>query len=548
MTGSANPPPAARWLHKATFGFSAAELAAFNALAGSDSARWQAWINLQLLPQSINDSACNTRLAAANFTTLSKSLPQLWAGHHSQTENYSLRMLPLAESESATVIRAIYSKRQLFERAVGFWHDHFSVYGADYHIGPIFPSYDRDVIRAHALGNFRTLLEEVGKSTAMLYYLDNYASHGSNYNENYARELMELHTLGAENYYGPTSPFDVPCVGFDGEELHCEGSIPAGYVDNDVYEAARALTGWTIKNGHWQYPADDDGTFVYRAAWHAHANKIFLGLYIPADQPAMLDGKQVFDRLVEHPGTARRIAGKLCRRFVGDDASAGLIDTVAAVFAAQREAPDQIAQMLRSILESNEFKDAWGGGIKRPLETVMGAMRALGVEFSPRPDDTDPWTTSEEFFSRMQETGHRPFRWGPPNGYPDDMGAWASTGSLAMTLKLLARIPEWHRDRSNNQSPYLTDIVAQTQARFPTLADRSAANMVGDWSDRILGYRPAAAMDVIVDFLRQNAGANDPLDISVNDWDANDLKNHYTQQRLRTAIGMLLMTPEFRRR
>lgn len=543
---SGTPPPAVRWLAKASFGCTEADLAAFNALGSNNSARWDAWLDAQLDPDSIDDSACDARLAAAGYQTLGKSLEQLWTQHRGETANYFLRMLPLHETEAATVLRAVYSKRQLHERLVGFWHDHFSVYGADYDCGPVFVHYDRDVIRPHALGNFREMLGAVARSTCMMYYLDNHASRGANFNENYARELLELHTLGAENYYGPGNPFDVPCL--SDIEVHCPDTMPAGYVDNDVYEAAAALTGWTIRNGHWQYPTENDGSFVYRADWHQHSNKIFLGRYFPANQPAMADGEQVLDRLCDHPGTARHVAGKLCRRFVGEKTSAALITSVAATFYEHRNAPDQNARVLRAILSSSEFKNVWGEGMRRPLEVTVGALRVLGADFTPKPDNSGPWTTSDEFFSRLQLAGHRPFRWGPPNGYPDTQEAWASTGALAMTLRLLARLPELRSDRNDSDSPLLADVVAQTMAALPQASDRSANNIIGLWCTRIFGWQPQPVTGVAIDFLRQNASVDEALDLDSESWNLNDLKRHYTRSRLRTAVGMLLMSPDFLRR
>ncbi len=540
-TAQASQPPAAvRWLSKATFGFTQADLAAFNALGSNDEARWTAWITQQMNPNAISDSACNNRINGAGYSTLGKSIQQLWNDHHENPADYFERLLPLYETEAATIIRATYSKRQLFERMVGFWHDHFSVYGADYDCAPVFVQYDRDVIRTHALGNFRTLLGAVARSTAMQYYLDNYASKGANFNENYGRELIELHTLGVENYYGPGDPFEVPCLGFT--DIHCEGSFPAGYVDNDVYEAAAALTGWSIKNGNWEYPNDNDGSFVYRASWHQHTNKFFLGRYLPANQPAMMDGEQVFDRLCEHPGTARHIAAKLCRRFVGENVSDTLLDSVATDFSNHLADDDQIAVMLHTILQSAEFKGTWGTGMKRPLESTVAALRALNANFTPTPDNTNNWTTTEEFFGRLQQAGHRPFRWPPPNGYPDSMKAWASTGALAMTLKLLARIPEMHSDNSNESSPLLADVVAQT---LSAVGNPTGANIVNYWCDRVLGWRPQPVTDQVTAFMQQNASAGESLEIGTDEWHSDDLKRHYVQSRLRTAVSMLLMNPQF---
>jgi len=150
---------------------------------------------------------------------------------------------PYHEVAAATVFRAAHSRAQLYEQVVAFWHDHFNVLASDdKRIGCALPSYDRDAIRPHALGNFRDLLESVAKSPAMLIYLSNASSRAGAANENYARELMELHTLGRDAYLNDRYDRwrDVPGAS-DG--------APQGYIDEDVYEAARAFTGWAIENG-----------------------------------------------------------------------------------------------------------------------------------------------------------------------------------------------------------------------------------------------------------------------------------------------------------
>ena len=542
----ATPPDRVRWLGKATFGYSTPLDIEFLGLPGATmDAKWQVWLDQQLDPATIADTDCSARLAAGAFGTLNKTLQQLWADHVVANPAYFTRMLPAYETECATLIRAVYSKRQLFERMVNFWHDHFSVFGFDYDIAPIFAHYDRDVIRPNAFGNFRTMLEQVATSTAMQLYLDNYASRGADFNENYARELIELHTLGVANYFGPGDPFEVPCLT---TSIHCPGTVPAGYVDNDVYEAAAALTGWTIRNGYWQYPNENDGAFTYRADWHDRRNKIFLGMYIPPNnQPAMQDGREVFNRLVAHPGTAKFIATKMCRRFVGDAPSEALVNAVALDFSTHIMAPDQIARMLRTILTSSEFKTAWGDGMKRPFEMTVGGLRGLASGgFAPRPDNTAAWTMTERFVSQMQLCGHRAFNWGPPNGYPDRQTAWASTGALAMTLKMLSWLPEMRVD--NNNGAFVNDILGQTTATFPTASTRTAGAIMGYWCDRLLGHRPEPTYGVETNFLQQNAAAGEALDLGTDAWNANNLKLHYTQQRLRSAVGMILMSSDnFRR-
>lgn len=551
------PPAPVRWLTRATHGFTQADLAAFQMLGSNDDARWTAWVAQQLDPAAIADSDCDARIASAGFTTLNKTLPQLWADHHSVTNNYFVRMLPASETDCATIIRQTYSKRQLHEIMAGFWHDHFSVFGWDYDGGPVFPQYDREVIRPNALGNFRTMLEAVAKSTTMMYYLDLYASTRDGPNENYARELLELHTLGVENYAGILSPDDpsLPIgTAADGQPVRLK------YVDNDVYEAARALTGWTIKNAPWQFPADNDGTFIYRLNWHDPANKYFLNRYFAFNQnDNQADGRKVFDILAAHPGTAHFVATKLCRRFVGDNPGSALVEQIATLFRNTRTAADQIAQVVAAILASTEFKTSWGTKMKRPAMSAISALRGLGADFTPVPDNTSAWTTTEEFISRVQQTGHRWFYWPTPNGYPDTQQAWSGSSALGMTFRLLARIPEMHATNGSNASPFVADVQTQTLAAFADPAQRSADNMIGYWCDRLYGYRPESTRTTVVDFLRQNAAANAALDIVSDDtsngqpahtgkWNANDLSKHYTIARLRTAVGLLLCSPEFLRR
>ncbi len=153
--------------------------------------------------------------------------------------DYSYRILPFRETERLTFLRAVYSRRQLAEAMADFWNNHFNIYGLDYWAESILTHHDRDIIRPHLFGNFRELLEAVTKSTAMLTYLDNYTNSVAGPNENFARELFELHSLGAKHYWGVGRQADVP--------VDSEGR-PVGYVDDDVYEAARCFTGWTIRN------------------------------------------------------------------------------------------------------------------------------------------------------------------------------------------------------------------------------------------------------------------------------------------------------------
>lgn len=544
------PPATVRWMQKATFGYNFFDHQALLALGATDDARWSAWITQQLAPAGIDDSACDARIASGGFTTLSKTLPQLWSQHHANTTNYTVRMQPVAEIECVTTIRATYSKRQLFEVMADFWHDHFSTYGWDYDAGPLFVHYDRDVIRPNVFGNFRTMLEAVARSTTMMYYLDLYASTVAGPNENFARELIELHTLGAENYAGVMDPTDPSLpIGMIGDGL----TARLKYVDEDVYESTRALTGWTIKNGHWQYPADNDGTFVFRdsADWHDRFTKYVLNRRFSPDQ-GQQDGIKLFDLLAAHPGTATFIARKLCRRFIADDPPASLVSSIATLFQNTWQAPDQLRQVTQAILASSEFKNTWGTKVKRPFNSLVGALRGAFGQFTPTlaTYGTD-WPTKDEINSRLQQSGQRKFYWPAPNGYPDRASAWASTGSLAMTWKMLVRLTEIHQQVGHDGArPFVIDILGTTNATFPVAANRTAANIVGYWCDVILGFRPEPTYTKALDFLRQNAGPNEALTLN-EAWAGGtnpNLKNHYTQSRLRSTVALILCSPDNLRR
>ena len=558
------PPAAVRWLTRATFGFNADALAAFNALGASDDARWSAWLERQLDAATPAGADCDGRIASAGFTTLNKTAAALWADHHSQTSNYDLRMLPIVETECMTLIRQTYSERQLYEVMVDFWHDHFSVFGWDYDGGPMFVAFDRDAVRANALGNFRTMLQAVGESASMMYMLDLYTSYAGHPNENYSRELHELHTLGAENYKGIVDdPDDDPTlptfIAWDGKIERLQ------YVDDDVYEAARVLTGWTISQSTYETRTDPNpGEFEYVNGLHDPGVKRVLHRNFSAGG-GQSDGVTLFNMLAQHPGTAHYVAGKLCRRLVGDNVSTTLVQNAANTFQAHWQAPDQIAQVLRQILASDEFKTGWGTKMKRPAFAAVSALRATGADFTPAPDNNDAiYSPTEEFVGRLQGAGHRLFYWPAPNGYPDNQIAWSSTGALGMTLKFLPRLLEMHQVESyDNAKPFLIDIQGQTLAAFPNAADRTAANVIGYWCDRILGYRPEPSHGVAVDFFRQEAAPTDPIDLTTDSTDsggvpqhtgvwhlnpANQLSKHYTIARLRTAIGLVLCAPEFLRR
>jgi uncharacterized protein (DUF1800 family) len=224
-------------LNRIAFGPRPGDLAALMAMGATSQERLQAYVDQQLNPATIDDGECEAIIAAQGFITLDKSRAQLWTDHVTKKEiSWDERVRPARETRAATFLRAVYSKRQLVEVLADFWHNHFNVYGWDSWSAGTWVHYDRDVLRANMLGNFRTMLGAVAKSAAMLYYLDNVSNTSAGPNENYARELFELHGLGAENYFGVAST-----VGPDGGYLHPapkgDDGKPLAYVDEDVYSA-----------------------------------------------------------------------------------------------------------------------------------------------------------------------------------------------------------------------------------------------------------------------------------------------------------------------
>ena len=519
-------PFAVRALNHLTFGATAVSITEFNALGANDTARLTAFVDQQLNTAGINDSALDNRLTNAGYTTLGKSLTQLWADHILPDPAYDIRMRPAWEAQRSTLVRAVYSKRQLHEVMVGFWHNHFNVMATDFDSGPVFMHYHRDVIRANAFGNFRTMLESVAQSTSMLYYLDNASNTRAGPNENFARELLELHTFGAENYLGFMDPFQVPPCPED-------PTYPIGYTDVDVYETASAFTGWSVKDGHWQYPTEDDGTFVYRQAWHDSGPKFVLGKFLNPEQPSMKDGRDILDRLASHPRVAKFICKKIIRRFVSDKPDQALIDSAAAVFRANWQSPNQIVLTLRHILLSNAFINSWGMKNRRPFELIAATLRTLGSDWTPRIGDAK----SDELFWRMGSTGNTPYEWPAPNGYPDVGVAWSGSNSYAMTWRVL----NWVSETSDNNVP-MAPILATTRTG---VSSWTANNLVDFWCQRILGYAPPAARrQVLVTFMAQNGAATEVI-ADTDDWAANNTKAHYNQQRLRSMVALILMSPEF---
>ncbi len=307
---------------------------------------------------------------------------------------------PLRELQQAKLLRAVFSEKQLHEVMVDFWINHFNVFGGKDSVRWMVSSYERDVIRPHALGKFKEMLVAVAQSPAMLYYLDNFLSRveppekkdedGNSIparrpglNENYARELMELHTLG----------------------------VDGGYTQQDVIEVARCFTGWSIT-------PQPNSTFVFRPRIHDRGEKLVLNKRIAAGG-GIEDGLRVLDILVKHPSTARFISYKLSQRFVADDPPASLVDRAAAVF---KSTEGDIREVVRSILISPEFYSPlyYRNKVKSPLELVASTIRATGTS-------TDAASPLIQWIARM---GEPLYLCQPPTGYSEDSSRWLSNATL----------------------------------------------------------------------------------------------------------------------
>ena len=370
-------------LKRISFGPHRDELAAIRAL-GID-----AYLEQQLDYLSIADGTLEADIAALFPLTL-QTPEQLLAGFPDNIGLVATQMI------AATQYRQMFSKRQLYELMVEFWSDHFNIHLLN-GLGPTLKPYDdQQVIRAHALGNFRDLLHASAKSAAMLFYLDNFFNQAIAPNENYARELMELHTLG----------------------------VDGGYTENDVKEVARCFTGWTLR-----FPGDPGGAygeFVFVAAIHDNGAKLVLGNPIAAGG-GQGDAEQVLDLLAAHPSTAIHIATRLCERFISDTPPQAVIDAVAAAFTLSG---GDISDTLRALFAHAAFLETADAKFTRPSEYLAGLTRALGPDSPYPPDNGQLWLYAQN------SLGQLPHYWPTPDGYPLHNDYWASTGGLLNRWRL----------------------------------------------------------------------------------------------------------------
>jgi uncharacterized protein (DUF1800 family) len=421
------------------------------------------WIAQQLHPESIPDRAVEARLA--QYPTLTMSDSEIWtkfyqpvlearrekkADPHAMIERIPKEQRPqrvVAELSAQRILRAAGSERQLNEVMVDFWFNHFNVYAPKGLDKVLLTSYERDVIRPHIWDKFEDLLMATAKSPAMLFYLDNARSAADpanrpplpprvamrmqmrnngkpqqkgGLNENYARELMELHTLG----------------------------VDGGYTQKDVTELARVFTGWTIGR------PNEGGGFVFRRAMHDIGPKTVLGVHFPAGGGEE-EGERMIHILAHHPATAHHIADQLCQRFIADEPPASAVDRVAKVFLAS---DGDLRKTVQAVIDSPEFWDPkdYRAKVKTPFEYTVSAVRAVDGQID------DPLPLARQ----LQQMGEGLYLSQPPTGYSDKAEAWVSTGGLMARLNFALalaanKVPGVHVDVTKLAVP--DDLSAETR-------------------------------------------------------------------------------------
>lgn len=416
---------AAHLLNRATFGPRPDEI---NSLALKGDAALQAWIDSQLLPKTIFDAEVDKKLK--NLKTLSMSNRQLAETYPrlgkkkkgKETKKMDSDEAPkkiLIELAAQKYIRATESKRQLQEVLVDFWFNHFNV---DFNKGQgkwLITTYERDAIRPNVFGKFSTLLKATAKNPAMLFYLDNSQSVKKGgmeisdkkkkgkakantikinvpkgLNENYARELLELHTLG----------------------------VDGGYTQKDVIEVARILTGWSIER------KDDENKFLFRSSAHDTGAKTVMGVKYPA-KGGQEEGEKLLEFLARHPATAKRISTKLAQRFISDNPPQSIIDKLSKTYL---DTDGDLSAVYRELFKSPEFwsEKNMGSKIKKPFHLMASMIRALGGTV-----DTDSVKDFKKLDAPLNQMGEPIYRCQPPTGFKDEAEVWVNPGALVTRIQ-----------------------------------------------------------------------------------------------------------------
>ncbi len=513
---SASPPPGAapslaRLAHnRLTFGPRPEDLAQLGTFDLT------AFVDQQLAIESIDDSVCDAAINALpridpkgiTIPPLTASMRDLVAYDTAVDAANGFAPGHLQDMLVTTTYgRALLSKRQLYELMVDFWTNHFQT---DSHTIAKYWE-DNHVIRRHALGNFRDLLGASAKSPSMLEFLSNRYSDGFNPNENYARELMELHTVGSYSRVPGPDYLKKP-----------------NYTEVDVATAARILSGWTDVS-----TPDRSFAFSGGRSWPTHhwpEKKMWLGndnyYYFP--HGGIEQGEQLLDILAEHPSTAYHLAFKLCRRFIADYPDQFCPDAIEAGAQAFLTSHGDIRVTLRAILLHPKFATSWGQKIKRPFEFIVGAMRGMGstliLNYVP-----DQWSSlgPRDISGMLDLLGQKLFDFGAPTGYADFALVWWSTNQMfgrwtlanAFANKFFGEydtnVSSGQVTPTANQAAALTALIGGAGSTATQVVDQLLDVFVGrtiDAADRtaLINYlgnnNPALAIDSTTRTLRPTLG------------------------------------------
>lgn len=405
-----------------------------------------AWLERQLRPASIPDPVGSTLRSL--YPEAGWSIPQVYrAVGAGRIQEYSWDvMIPLGQY---TVAMATWSSRQLFEVMVEFWSNHLNVANTSDGVWDNRQDYDRRVIRGHALGRFSDMLTASASHPAMLEYLNQAESTKDAPNENYGRELLELHTVG----------------------------VGAGYSEAMVVDSARIMTGHTIR---WDERSRHHREFVYDPSVHWTGRVRVLSF---SDRNARADGRPVAQAylryLAHHPSTARNIARKLAVRFVSDSPSDALVNRLAAVYLAH---DTSTVPVLRALFGSAEFAASSGAKVRRPYEDLVATLRALDYRLLPgSAGATRRRSGPEALYWTASDLGQAPLAWAPPNGYPDAAAAWGSAGGLVGRWNMHQGLAGgWWPAKDRIVVPDLRAMVPRRLTTYRALIDALATRLTGE--------------------------------------------------------------------
>jgi uncharacterized protein (DUF1800 family) len=490
---------------------------------------WAAWVEAQLNPPPGDDPALAQRMAAQTMhikyigepasaeipgwpdleqirplNFLNADVATLW--DMTKKVQYSVAGNELVrigqELKAATWVRNTHSIYQLREFMTDFWNNHFNIgQQADIFASAALPHFDQQVIRPRALGNFRDLLGAVAASPAMLRYLNNAASTAAQPNENFAREILELHTMGRGAYQG---------IG------ETAAAVKDGFSDQDIINLSHALSGWTLEQGQDSARGvlPFTGRFVFNPVQHSGRAGSFLGADL-AVLKGMDQGNRAMDLAANHPATADFICGKLCRRIFGDSPPPAVIERARNAWLVHRDQPDQIKRVMAAILVDGPEIGALPSKVRRPYERIIAFFRTTNMEVS----------AIENAYTTGVPLGDGIFVWPTPEGRPDTDAQWLSIPVNFFMWNILLLLP------------FVPGIRTTLAVEMPSSVGTSAETLVTYWVERMVGrsLRPEGMKALIEDAAAPSGAWEAVRSGGVTD----------AEHALRRLVSLIGTSPEF---